>query len=608
MSLLEKSYSGKTPVSIVLILIIGLVVASHHRLVSFDFINLDDNTYIYLNPDLKHGLTLTNISQAWTTFGHPYYMPLTRLSFLVDAELYGTNPGGYHFSNLLLHLINVFLLFMISRHFFRSDWSAGLVAFLFSIHPQHVEAVAWIAQRKELLAAFFGLISFQLYMLGKNSIRNDQNRNEETKNIYYLLSVLVFFLSLLSKPTWVTFPVLLIIIDWYYDDVKNKKDFFQILKNISPFLFLSVVYSIVHLYSVSWKIGHVITSVESVPMLQRIFNTPVILCKYLTTGIFPFGLTGYQPYPLTPLPIWQVVTSSAILIFILLVAISKRDKNRLGVAGLAWFFLALLPVVGLLGTGEGIFIGDRWTYLPHIGLFITFTCLVLGLLEKMPKFRYLIFFLVFAYISAMTVSNARTIDHWQNSGTFWSWSVDSTRENHYAHVKLGEYYESKGLLNEAEANFMKAHEIKPSEYIYVLYLGNLYSSNDPDKAWVYYEKMLTTAPATPEVLFKMGISLMVRRQYERAEQFFKNFVQTAPPEYDNKFYFFISHIYLFHLLSIADKGQNAREYLTDVLKLMPFDEKDNCIFVRTNLTDIETLTGHSETGGLVDVLCGPQTP
>ena len=183
---------------IIVILIIFLTFALYADVLFFDFINFDDNTYIYDNPLLTNGLTWTSVHWAWTKFGAPYYMPLTRLSYIIDAEVFNINPAGFHLTNLVLHVINSVLVFFISKTILKSIFAGGLVAIFFSIHPQHVEAVAWISQRKELLAAFFGLLSFLFYM--HNNSVNSSVRDLSTPNyLFYLLSLIFFPLIIIIK-------------------------------------------------------------------------------------------------------------------------------------------------------------------------------------------------------------------------------------------------------------------------------------------------------------------------------------------------------------------------------------------------------------------------
>jgi protein O-mannosyl-transferase len=596
-----KGLSKYLTSSVIVTFIITLTFILYVNVLFFDFINLDDNTYIYNNPELKNGLTWSSISWAWTTFGLPYYMPLTRLSYIVDAEIYNFNSTGFHFTNLIVHILNSILVFFISRSIFKSIWAGALIAIFFSAHPQHVEAVAWISQRKELLAALFGLASLNFY-IQKYKISCNKINSLEKNKLFYLLSILLFLLSLLSKPTWVMFPFLLLLLDWccFYD--KKTGNVVNLLINKIPFLTITLFYSIIHLYSVSWKVGHVITSAQSLPFTQRLFNAPVIVLHYLTTGIYPFKMIGYQPYPILSLPMWQIFFSVIIFIVIFLIPISRKATKNLLFMGIAWFFISLLPVVGILGTGESVLIGDRWTYLPHIGLFIAIAYAIKKLIYAYSNYKRYILCALLIYICAHIYTAKKTISHWENSGAYWSWSIDTTTDNHYAYIKLGEYYESQGSLKEAEENYLKAHQINPSESLYVIYLGNIYAKESSDKAWHYYKKLLSTALAPVDIIFKMGITLMVNQQFLKAEAFFKKLIQITPDTDKNTSEYYLSHLYTGHLQLISGAQEDSIEYFSKALDLMPYSDIDNCKYAHLILNEVGNITNYKNPNQL-NTLC-----
>lgn len=568
----------------------------------FGFINLDDNTYIYDNPLLTNGLTWTSVHWAWTKFGAPYYMPLTRLSYIIDAEIFNLNPAGFHLTNLILHIINSILVFFISKSILKSIFAGGLVAIFFSIHPQHVEAVAWISQRKELLAAFFGLLSFLFYMHNNNV--NCCERNLPTPNyLFYLLSLIFFLLSLLSKPTWVMLPFLLLIFDWCCFNNKDSYRLLFFLKKITPFIVIALSYSLIHLYSTSAVEGHVITSLQSLSLIDRVLNAPVVLLHYLTIGIFPFSLAGYQPYPNSPFPMWQTVLSIVFIISIFMIPIFRRATNNLIFMGLAWFFTSLLPVIGILGTGESILIGDRWTYLPHIGLFIAVAHIIKNQIQLRYKYKAYILSLLFLYISAYIYTTNKTIQYWKNSETYWSWSINTTTNNHYAYIKLGEHYEKQGRLIKAKKNYLRAHEINPEEPLYAIFLGNIHAKENEDKAWFFYKKLLTTSLAPVEIIFKMGFTFMVNKDFVKAKYFFDNLIKIATDSDKYTFEYYLSHFYIGHLELISENKEGAIYFILKGLELMPFNHDKNCEYARSIILAAENITNFRGTTSQLDALC-----
>ncbi len=584
------------------ILIISFTLVLYRDVLFFDFINLDDNTYIYDNPLLTNGLTWTSVHWAWTKFGAPYYMPLTRLSYIIDAEIFNINPVGFHLTNLVLHTINSVLVFFISKSLLKSIFAGGLVAIFFSIHPQHVEAVAWISQRKELLAAFFGLLSFLLYM--HNNYINSSERHLPTQNnLFYLLSIAFFLLSLLSKPTWVMLPCLLFLFDWCcFNKIDSNRSLF-FLKKIIPFLVIALSYSLVHLYSTSSVEGHVITSLQSLPLIDRVLNAPVILLHYLIIGVFPFSLAGYQPYPSLPFPMWQSILSIILMISIFIIPILRKSTNNLIFMGLAWFFTSLLPVIGILGTGESILVGDRWTYLPHIGLFIAVAHVIKNQIKFRYKYKAYILSLLFLYIGAYIYTTNKTIQYWKNSETYWNWSINTTTDNHYAYIKLGEHYEKQELFIKAKNNYLKAHEINPEEPFYALFLGNIYAKDNEDKAWFFYKKLLTTSLAPVEIIFKMGFTFMVNKKLVEAEYFFNDLITIATESEKNIYEYYSSHFYLGHLEFISGNEKSAIIFISKGLELMPFNHDKNCEYARSIILTAEDITNSRGTTSQLDALC-----
>ena len=587
-----------------LFVILLLTSCLYSQTLGYEFLNLDDNVYITENPHVQGGLTAENIEWAWTKLGSPYYMPLTRLSYLLDVELFGLKPIGFRLSSILLHLLNVILAFLIAGYLFRDLWQKIMLASLVAFHPQHVEAVVWISQRKEILAAFFGLSSVLLYLKSRSYSREFLKSFLAGTSTPLLLSLLFFIFSLLSKPTWVVLPVLLLLVDYFYvSKTQNYKLPHSISQHI-PFFMISLGYSILHLYATATSAGYVVTSAKTLDISQRIINAPVIIFEYLSKGLVPYPLAGYQPYPLQPISIYKIIFSVITIVSLWVMVYLYRERNRLLYVGICWFLVSLGPVIGIIGIGESIFIGDRWTYLPHIGLFIALISILSTVIaaKKMTSRKLKVIsavYLCVLFLIAVTVSQ-----HWRDGGSYWTWSLETTSDNHYAHYKAGEFYERSGLRQRADYHYNEAHRINPSEYLYALRLGNFYSSSDSDTAISFFMKLLDSAPSPAPSTFKMGIVFLIHHHYDNARLFFKRNIEQelALPQLSADY--FLSHLYLFHLLSMADDQQKANEYLDIVFEKMPHDHDTSCKFVYKELKKIETLTGMRASSDKLDVHCG----
>ena len=531
-------------------------------------------------------------------------MPLTRLSYLLDVEFFGMEPTGFRITSLALHLLNTVLVFSIATFLFKHTWQRILLTSLVAFHPQHVEAVVWIAQRKELLAASFGLTSILLYLKSCHATSRETGHGKPGIDASFLLALLFFVLSLLSKPTWVLMPVLLVLVDYFYLGNDRPAKLFQSLARHSAFFVISFCYTVLHLYATAANKGHVVTSAGTLELSRRIINAPVVIVEYLVKGLFPFPLAGYQPYPLEAFSTGKVIISILVISLLLFLASRYRRKNSLVLIGVCWFLVSLLPVIGIIGIGESIFIGDRWTYLPHIGLFIAIiSSLSLLRLDNGAGWQYLragvTLYLCFLFVISILVSR-----HWQNGGTYWAWTLTTTNNNHYAHYKAGEFFERKGDRERAEHHYTQAHDINPSEYLYALRLGNFYFSRDNDIAVSFFHKLLDSAPSPAPSTFKMGIVFLVHHQYDNAKLFFHRNIEQERALPALSVDYFLSNLYLYHLLVMEDKREEAGKHLAIVISEIPGKPGAACDFIHKELAKIETLTRFSSKTVALDVHCG----
>lgn len=196
-----------------------------------------------------------------------------------------------------------------------------------------------------------------------------------------------------------------------------------------------------------------------------------------------------------------------------------------------------------------------------------------------------------------------TIDHWEDSETYWSWSIETTNNNHYAHIKLGEHYESKGFKAMTKKQYLRAHEINPSEFLYVIYLGNIYVNDDPDKAWHYYRKLLNTALAPTDIIYKMGLTFIVNHEFSKANAFFQHIVDNKKDFEKNTPVFFLSHLYLAHLFSILNNSEESLQNLSKALNLVPEKYRENCEHAHKILIDINLIVEHDGTINYLQALC-----
>jgi hypothetical protein len=355
-----------------------------------DFVEWDDSTYIIENPFIR-SFNMTFLRRAFFEFYASNWHPLTWVSHALDYAIWGLNPLGHHLTSIILHAINTFIVVLliirlvqakketavIGQSVFSDERAVfitgGVAGLLFGLHPLHVESVAWIAERKDLLCALFFLLSMTWYVRYR---RVEENEGVQRDSIpiflerNYLLSLGFFVLALLSKPMAVTLPVIFLIVDWNpFERIRSLKTFLTALLEKVPFLALSLISSI--LTVLAQRAGGAVTSVEETPILTRVFVAAKSLVAYIWKMIMPLNLIPYYPYPenLSPLSFEYLLAVALVVgISVICAMIAKKKKQNLLLSVWGYYVISLLPVIGLIQVG-GQSMADRYTYLPSIGPF-----------------------------------------------------------------------------------------------------------------------------------------------------------------------------------------------------------------------------------------------
>ena len=353
----------KVPVCAVLF-IITLVVfwqTGEHQ-----FINFDDPLYVTNNPHVKGGITGKNIVWAFTTTAASNWHPLTWLSHMVDVEVFGLNPRGHHLTNVFIHILSTLLLFLLLDQITGAPWRSLFVAALFALHPLHVESVAWVAERKDVLSSFFWLLTLIFYAI--------YVKHQQVK--FYLLALSSFVAGLMAKPMLVTLPVVMLLLDyWPFNRFKHEaahggttagSTLLSLVREKLPFLLFSVFSSLVTMYA--QHKGEALKSLDVAPFGLRVGNAVIAYVKYLGKTIWPQDLAILYPFP-SSLPLWQILRFISALVLISVVTVRYRRRYPYLLVGWFWFLVTLVPVIGLIQVG-GQSIADRYTYIPLTGLFI----------------------------------------------------------------------------------------------------------------------------------------------------------------------------------------------------------------------------------------------
>jgi tetratricopeptide (TPR) repeat protein len=435
------------------LLLAGLTWALYFPVTGHDFINFDDPEYVTKDPHVPQGLTLANVRWAFGT-----WHPLTWLSLMLDVNLFGTGPRGFHLMNLLGHTANSVLVFLVLRRMTGALWRSALVAALFAWHPVQVESVAWVAERKGVLSTFFGLLA-----LGAYARYAEKSKVQSPKSKVWYASALVFFtLGLLSKPMLVTLPGLLLLLDYWplrrFTIYDWRFTLGRLLREKLPFFALSALAAMAT--SLFQKEAGALQTLGGYSFASRIENVFIGYAHYLGKTFWPTALV--TPYPrVFHWPLALVALAALLLAGLCVLALWFGRRKPFLVTGWFWFFGTLLPVIGILQVGAAA-VADRYVYLPALGLFVI---VVWGAGEflnggKLPKWTPVI-----VAVPVLAACAARTHDqlrYWQNSGTLFEHAVAVSRDNWIAHQCLGVYYDGLGRSEEAFQNFKRTTEIKPN--------------------------------------------------------------------------------------------------------------------------------------------------
>jgi hypothetical protein len=455
--------------------------AAYEPILHNSFITFDDDSYIYDNPNITSGLNFKNIVWAFTNIHANNYHPLTSISHMLDCRLYQLYPGGHHLTNLVFHLANTALLFFVLSKMTKRIWASAFVAALFALHPMHVESVAWASERKDVLSAFFWLLTMLVYW------HYTQNRSK----CYYALTLVTFTLGLLSKPMLVTLPCVLLLLDyWPLERYKNVKLKLLIAEKI-PFFALSGILSIVT-FLVQRQMG-LVKDMMHYPFAWRVENAIVSYVTYIGKMFWPFKLAIFYPHPLGTVPLWRTLAALAMLVIVTIFVLRKiRSKPYLAI-GWLWFLGTLVPVIGLFQVGLQSY-ADRYTYIPYIGLFIAITWWICDV-PKINSRKMLCGVLAGLLLFVFSVKTYIQTMFWQNNYTLYSHAINVVDKNWWAYGFLGVAMGKQGEYDKAEEMLKKSLEISPDNaaMYYELAKISLYKS-DWKQAIKMYERLLPPLP------------------------------------------------------------------------------------------------------------------
>ncbi len=418
----------------------------------FDFINLDDPV-LYTNPQLQHGLTPAGLRWAFTSFHVANYIPVTLMTYLVDFQRAGLDPGAYHVTNFLFHAVNSALLFLALHALTRRTWPSALAAALFAVHPLHVESVAWVSERKDVVSTFFGLLALWAYAA---YARRPRLRS-------YLAVFVLLACGLAAKSMLVTLPCLLLILDfWPLGRVTfrwaDRRAWLRLAVEKLPLFTLVVAISGITL--LAQRGADALPSTDLLSISTRINNAVVAYVRYLGLTLWPRDLIPYYPHPKHALSAAQIAGAAALLITASAAAWRLRVRAPYFLAGWLWYLGTLVPVIGLVQVG-GQAMADRYTYVPHIGIFIAIAWALADLADRVPRARIPLAAASLAAIAALGLAAHTQAARWRDSITLYEYTLAISPSNAVVLGNLGEAYLQAKRYEDTIATVRRALAVEP---------------------------------------------------------------------------------------------------------------------------------------------------
>jgi len=558
---------------LVALLLTAATLTVYHGVDAFDFINLDDNIYIYENRHVQGGLSQKSVAWAFSNNTAGMWIPLTWLSYLLDITLHGVDPGAMHLTNVGLHLLNVLILCALLCSLTGTFWTSAFVAGCFALHPMHVESVAWITERKDVLSTLGFLLT--LWQYGRFARHPTAGR--------YLVALMLYVFTLMAKPMYVTLPFLMLLLDYWplqrYSveslrqsgiRLKGTATRYLVVEKL-PFFFLTVVGTALTYWSfqqtVAWM--HPI----DIPLDVRLTTAATAYLKYIGKLFWPANLAVLYPY--RPVADWpQMMAALGLLAAISAAVVWRMRQSPFLFVGWFWFLGLLVPVIGLVNAGSHA-MADRFSYGSFIGLYIMVGWGISQALADWQRKRGLLIPLVLVLgIAMMTVSH-RQVQYWTDSVTLYTQSMKHTRDNWFLHNSLGNALSRQGQTEAAIAQFHKALQLKPDYATAHNNLGVALGRVGQTQAAVKrFQEAVRLSPQYADVHYNLGVALSTQGQLETALGHFLEAIRIEP---DNG----QAHNNAGSILLHIDHPEDARKHFAAALFIDPGDEN-----ARRNLENV----------------------
>lgn len=513
--------------------LVVLVFIVFGQVLGHEFVNFDDDYYVTNNPYINRGFSAENVAWVFQNAHVGNWHPMTGLSHILDCELYDLGPAGHHLTSLLLHAATSVLLFLVLRRMTGDFWPSAFAAFLFAIHPLRAESVAWVSERKDVLSGLFFVLTLAAYV---RYTAADPAR-KTGRRIRYLVMLGVFALGLMSKAMLVTLPCILLLLDVWplkrhlsIDAAAGAsppsawRRAARALVEMIPLFALSAISGTITLFTQQPGVH----TLETVSVSARLGNAAVSYAAYLAQTICPVGMAALYPHPGNALPWWQPILATIVLVVISAAVYRFRHGWPFLAVGWLWYLVMLAPVIGILQVGNQAR-ADRYTYLPHIGLFIAASWAAAGIANRFPARRWLVAGAGAVVVSVLAVVAGRQAGFWHDSETLWLHALECTDRNAVAHMNLGTTRTKQGRHCEAAQQYQKATEIIPDYASAYNNLGQaMLQLGQLEQAAQYFDEACKLNPSLPEAYYNLGVAASALNRFEEAVRHFQNAIVQNP--------------------------------------------------------------------------------
>lgn len=520
------------------------------------FINYDDQAYVIDNVHVQAGLTLENLKWVFISPVDDNWHPITMLSHMLDCQLFGLNPWGHHLTNVVLHAVNTVLVFLLLRGLTGVVWRSVLVAALFGWHPVHVESVAWVAERKDVLSTCLGLLSLIFYS------RYAQKRSgavPQPASPDYVLAFFFLALGLMSKPMLVTWPFVMLLLDYWPMGRVQAGSLRWLVREKIPFFVLAAAAGVVTF--VVQKQSGAMAMLNDLPLSTRVGNALISYCRYLGKLFWPTKLAVFYPQP-GHWPLAEVLLTGGLLAGLTVLFWRQRLRHPFLPMGWLWFLGTLVPVIGLVQVGEQA-LADRYTYIPSLGVLIMATW---GACELSRRWRHQVIGLSVAGSTALVLCVALTrqqLGYWQDDESLFRHALAVTENNHIALNNLGAAREKEGHIDEAIQQFQEAIRLKPDFAEARYNLGTaLGKEGQGDEAIRQFQEAIHLKPDYADAHYNLGNALFKKGQGDEAIYQFQEAVRLEPDHAD-------AHFNLGAALFKKGQSAEAIQQFQEVIRLEP---------------------------------------